>query len=186
MCKMNPFFAVSSHSPLPATDTVINMYEIHTVGFSCHCWTLTLPTCDWEIHRTSATNHSWSRKLEAMKTQTSHHRLWNNHRSMAQVKLGKFSQEDNITAQNEKCPGEYQWSTPFCLLLTSQDHKNHFISGHVRPLKLDFTLVPNPLMSSNPQHPAFLQSCISSQISSQTFGSKHLLSQLTPCFAFLN
>lgn len=72
MCKMNQFFAVSSHTPLPATDTVINLYEIHTVGFSRHCLTLTPPTCDWEIHRTSATNHSWSRKLEAMKTHKHH------------------------------------------------------------------------------------------------------------------
>lgn len=36
------------------------------------------------------------------------------------------------------------------MLLTSQDHENIFISWHVRPLKLDFTLIPNALVSSNP------------------------------------
>lgn len=64
MCKMNQFFAVSSHTPLPGTATVINLYEIHTASFSRLCWAWTLPVCD----RTSATNHSWSRKLEVMKT----------------------------------------------------------------------------------------------------------------------
>lgn len=68
MCKMNQFFAVSSHTPLPASDTVINLYEIHTVSSSRLCWALTQPACDRETHRTSATNHGWGRKLETMKT----------------------------------------------------------------------------------------------------------------------
>lgn len=84
VCKRNPFFAVSCPT--------VNVYEAHS-QLLLPCWALALPA-GTGTHRTSATNHGWGR--EPWKhPETSHHRLWNNHKPW---QLGELSQQENFTA----------------------------------------------------------------------------------------
>lgn len=144
MCKRNQFFAVSSHTPFLPLTLCYFVWNSHSLltplqSISTAC----LGQGNREpLTPTRAGAESWKPWKH---TQTSHHRLWNNHkwhgwswessvsRTTPQLKLR--SAQENINNQ---------------LRSASQDHKNLFISWHVRPLKLDFTLIPNPLMSSNP------------------------------------
>lgn len=169
VCKRNPFFAVSSHT--------VNVYEIPSQLLT-PCWALALPA-GTGTHSTSATDHGWGRELEAMKTPkhlttgygiTTDHGSWESSASRTTSQLKLRRAQENINNQLLSACCWHHNITKISLFLDMWDLWSWISHLSLTP--------PCPPIHNT----AFLQCCISSQISS----SKHLFSQFSPCSAFLS